>query len=656
MIDTRVWQDDAGELVRDSLRLEARRRHLQHQPPLSVKAWTEMRQWLLLRIREKAGSFPQSSCPLEIAEHGEIEMSGFVIRKLSYQSRPGFRVTANLYVPAAARRFPAVLNVHGHSAEGKAGKMVQATAQALALDGFVCLTVDAMGAGERGTKPGEYEYHGARIGGTLLNIGETLLGMQVYDNMRALDVLESLDEVDATRLGVTGASGGGGQTMWLSALDERVKASVPVVSVGTFEAFVGRTNCVCEVLPDGLKLLEEWAVLAMVAPRPLLLINSLLDTPSFCVQEMLRSYYAAREVYRLLDVEDQLSYQAVNVPHGYHIEMREGMLGWFRKWLKGEGEGRPCRTPEGAALDIGVCACFPDGRRPRDVASVLDFVRPAARRLIAQSERSLAAVGIQAHAEALGKMLRVPACDGYTIGGVRRHFRDGREIRKLTIETEPGIPVPLVMISVQDTPPETVRIELHPDGKAAAMKTALQHLARGEALVLADLRGTGESRWDTELISGVRFHDAARAALWLGRTMIGDWVGDILGITRFLREDQGVKGFSLVAHQEMGVAALAAAVLSGDFQKVRICGVLGSYVPTHDYIGQSMAYHVPGLLKWGDLATLAALAGEATVEIIGPVHGDGTPYDEQARSELQAVIDRLTAVLNLPKHVTVSAG
>jgi hypothetical protein len=656
MIDTRVWQEDAGDLVRDSLRLEARRRHLRHQPPLSVKAWTEMRQWLLPRIREKAGSFPPSSCPIEIAAHGEIEMPGFRIRKLSYQSRPGFRVTANLYVPAGTGRFPAVLNVHGHWAEGKAGETVQARAQTLALDGFVCLTVDAMGAGERGTVPGEFEYHGARIGGTLLNIGETLLGMQVYDNMRALDVLESLDMVDAARLGVTGASGGGGQTLWVTALDERVKAAVPVVSVGTFEAFVGRRNCICEVLPDGLTLLEEWAVLALAAPRPLLMINSLTDSPSFCVQEMLRSYAAARDVYRLLDADDKLAYQAVNVPHGYGLEMREAMLGWFRKWLKGQGDGRSCRTPEGTVLDAEACACFPGGRRPRDVASVLDYVRPVARRLAAQSERDIAAAGIQAQAEALGRLLRVPKSDGYTIGGGRRHFKGGRDIRKLTMETEAGIPVPLVIVSAQDSRPDAVRIEIHPDGKAAAMKGALQHLGRGEALVLADPRGTGESCWDKEPLQGVRFHDAARAALWLGRTMIGDWVADILGIARFLREDQGVKCFSLVAHQEMGVAALAAAVLSGDFQKVRVCGMLGSYVPDRDYIGMSMAYHVPGLLKWGDVATLAALAGEAAVEIVDPVHGDGTPYDAEALGALQAAIDRLTAALNLPKHVTVSAG
>ena len=91
--------------------------------------------------------------------------------------------------------------------------------------------------------------------------------MQVYDNRRAVDYLLTRPEVDGDRLGVTGASGGGNQTMYAGALDERFKAVVPVCSVGNYQAYLQAACCVCEVLPGGLRFTEEGDVLGLVAPR-----------------------------------------------------------------------------------------------------------------------------------------------------------------------------------------------------------------------------------------------------------------------------------------------------------------------------------------------------------------------------------------------------
>ncbi len=96
-----------------------------------------------------------------------------------------------------------------------------------------------------------------------MNIGESLMGIQISDNMRGVDLLCSLPYVDPQNIGATGASGGGNQTMWLAAVDERIKAAVPVVSVGTFESYVMRSNCICELLIDGLTFTEEAGVLAL---------------------------------------------------------------------------------------------------------------------------------------------------------------------------------------------------------------------------------------------------------------------------------------------------------------------------------------------------------------------------------------------------------
>ena len=147
----------------------------------------------------------------------------------------------------------------------------------MAKAGYVCLAPDAFGVFERACDCHVREYHGGFPGGALLNIGESLMGEQVVDNMRAIDVLQSLDFVIKEKIGATGGSGGGNQTMYLSALDERIAAAMPVVSVGSYESYVNGVNCICELLPDGLTFTDEASVLALIAPRPLNIRNALYD-------------------------------------------------------------------------------------------------------------------------------------------------------------------------------------------------------------------------------------------------------------------------------------------------------------------------------------------------------------------------------------------
>src|SRR6185295_14812280 len=130
--------------------------------------------------------------------------------------------------------------------------------------------------------------------------GQTLVGLQVYDNRRAVDYLLTRPEVDGERLGITGASGGGNQTMYAGSLDERFTAVVPVCSVGQYQAYLRAACCVCEVLPGALRFTEEGDVLALVAPRALMVINASRDNFNFSVGEATRSIGRARPVFELL--------------------------------------------------------------------------------------------------------------------------------------------------------------------------------------------------------------------------------------------------------------------------------------------------------------------------------------------------------------------
>src|SRR5690606_36699493 len=176
----------------------------------------------------------------------------------------------------------------------------------------------------------------------LLNIGESLMGMQITNKIRGSALLQSLPYVDAEKIGATGASGGGNQTMWLGAVDERVKAAMPVVSVDTFNSYVMGHNCVCEVLPNGLAFTGEWGVLSLVAPRAMRMCNHKQESnPTFFPAEMLQSFAKALPVFGCYGAEMNIDSQLFDRPHGYYPADREALLGLMDLHLKGDGDRIP---------------------------------------------------------------------------------------------------------------------------------------------------------------------------------------------------------------------------------------------------------------------------------------------------------------------------
>ena len=373
-MDIRVWTADYAPFPREGLnhllpsendqvtmllRREASQmaRLSQLDPPETAVALKRFQRRLRAQIWEKLGVTYTPGLPLEMEEHGVIPQEGFSIHKITYQGRPGIHVTALLYVPDGKGPFPAVIHPHGHHAEGKMGDRQQNMSMALAENGYVVLAPDCFGVYERAVQYREREYHGGFLGSSLFNIGESLMGAQLVDNMRGVDLLSSLPYVQKDRIGATGASGGGNQTMWLTAMDTRIHAAMPVVSVGSFESYVTGVNCVCELLPDGMTLTEEAGVLALIAPRPLRIGNALYDVnPTFGVADMLRTYHQVEKVYWNLGLADNLAYTVADHVHGMQPQQRQAVLGWFDCHLKGEGLGGPRPIPPAKMLSFDELA------------------------------------------------------------------------------------------------------------------------------------------------------------------------------------------------------------------------------------------------------------------------------------------------------------
>ena len=195
---------------------------LRWQLPADAAGWRKRRQEVDQAFRKAIGlsDLPKRT-PLNARFIARHDLGDYVIENVIFESRPGFPVTANLYrskTPAQGKR-PAILCPIGHAlAAGKTDKDIQARCIKLAQMGFVVLVYDPIGQGER-LVAGNIHHE---AGYALLPFGETVAGWMVWDSIRAIDYLLTLDEVDPQRIGITGNSGGGLNTLFTSAIDQRV--------------------------------------------------------------------------------------------------------------------------------------------------------------------------------------------------------------------------------------------------------------------------------------------------------------------------------------------------------------------------------------------------------------------------------------------------
>ena len=193
----------------------------------------ELRQKVVAAI----GGLPETKSPLDARVTGTIPRDGYRIEKIVFESLPGIHVTALVYVPdAPSGKKPAVLLACGHSDVGKAYPRYQEIAVRLARRGYVVLCWDPVGQGERSQfwdkARGRSRYNlvcgeHAVLGNFATIAGTSLVRYMAWDGVRAVDYLLTRDDVDAGRLGITGTSGGGFQSLWIGALDRRITAVLP---------------------------------------------------------------------------------------------------------------------------------------------------------------------------------------------------------------------------------------------------------------------------------------------------------------------------------------------------------------------------------------------------------------------------------------------
>jgi dienelactone hydrolase/pimeloyl-ACP methyl ester carboxylesterase len=623
--------------------------HAKDRPPASRKEWEERRKALRTAMFSAMGPFPEKPCPLQPRVLGTLKRDGYRIEKLVFQTRPDVWVTASAYVPEPVKgKHPAVLVVHGHWAGARRDPVVQARCLGLVKLGFFVLAVDAFGSGERYTAPARGTYHGALYGSTLWPSGQTLLGLQVYDNRRAVDYLCSRPEVDGTRLGITGASGGGNQTMYAGALDDRFQAVVPVCSVGTYQAYLHAACCVCEALPGGLRLAEEGDVLSLVAPRSLMVVSATRDGFQFSVGEAKKSLARAETVFKLLGAGDRLRHAIFESRHDYNQPMREVMYGWMTRWLKGEGEGKPIPEPRHTVESADDLACYPPGSRPKTFLLLPELAARESLPLVRKhnSLKPKHAEDWESAAVYMRSRLKKEIFGGFPLApkpaGKLNKPEEAGDVRtvQLLLHPEPGMPLP---VTLKFRTGRFGRIPacvlLHLDGGAEALKHPLAQslIKKGWEVLAPDLRATGLTKRSGDAIRGAPDHNSAEHALWVGRPLLGQWVFDVSCLLDWMAIQPGLNGrhFALVGLGQAGVVALCAGGLLDDrVASVASVDSLTSYVTDQPYAdGTRMGLLAPGILRVGDVPHLASLVAPRPLQIVGGVSALGKKLGGKELSE-----------------------
>ena len=202
---------------------------------------------------------------------GKIDCEDYVIEKVIVESAPGVPVPCNVYVPKSGPRRKATLIIpHGHG--GRDWPSGQNAYQRFAKSGFIVLAKDGWGKQERRSTGHETR------GGHLFLTGASLMALELFDNVRCIDYLLSRSDVDPERLGMTGASGGGSQTLFCAAVEKRLAAASPTCAVTSLRSDLADTDmCICELLTDILTVGDHSTFLAMAYPRPMLVVNGIQD-------------------------------------------------------------------------------------------------------------------------------------------------------------------------------------------------------------------------------------------------------------------------------------------------------------------------------------------------------------------------------------------
>ena len=445
----------------------------------SREAVDARREELRFNLRMAAGLYPwPEKTPLNTRRELVGEYDGYTIYKIMFESYPGLWSTGNLYLPRPLTgKCPAILNVIGHWEKQRLTRMdtgdyPQQIAN-FARMGFVCLVTDMIGMVDSRQLSHDYGRGERELWGS------NGLGVQLWNNIRALDLLCDMPEVDREHIGVTGASGGGSQTLFLSLLDDRVKAAAPINMISLHM----QGGCQCENAAGLRRDTTNTEMCAMLAPRPLFLAGSTGDWTKYQLTE---EYPTIRDIYALYGAEDRVEQYFQIAPHQYNVKTRHRVYSFFARHLMGKDlfwEEEAIETPY-----LSDMVWFKEGGKAPGFGSDEEY-------FTAHKAELTARVASLPLAEKKKMLAWVTGIDGrdYAVADGDIIQADGVTVERNVLTSTRGEQIPWVKLIPTSWDGRKICLALSGMGKACVEREEIQAmLADGVAVVSGDLFLTGE--------------------------------------------------------------------------------------------------------------------------------------------------------------------
>ena len=631
-------------------------------PPSTAQEWNTRAEEVRHRLRVSLGIWPEPpKTPLNAVVHGKIDKGEYTVEKVYFESMPGFFVSGSLYRPKGkSGRLPAVLNPHGHWENGRfydnvrgikgeiaqgaerfldSGRSpLQARCVQLARMGCVAFFYDMIGYADSQQISQALAHGFAKQRpemNTETNWGlfspqaeahlQSVMGLQTWSSIRALDFLLSLPDVDPARVAVTGASGGGTQTFILGALDSRPAVGFPAVMVST--AMQG--GCTCEnacLLRTGTGNVE---IAALFAPKP----QGMTGADDWTKEMTTKGFPDLKKLYALMGAPDNVVLRPFNhFGHNYNHVSRTAMYSWLNKHLK-LGHEEPVLERDFERLTAEQLTVW-DASHPKPAGGP-DFERNLLKSWHQASSSAIEAArsDLPSYRKLLEPTLRVLL--GRTISTVGKiSWEQVNKIDKggymemsgMLKNAQRGEALPVVWLHPKDGNSHAV-LWLSEHGKSGLwgadgklIEPVKQLMSKGVTVIGVDLLfqgeflAQGESTAKTRKVKNPR--EAAAYSFGYNDTLFAQRVQDVLSVLRFVQDhDQKPTRLDLVALDSTGPLAVAARSVS-EGAVHRLAVATGGF-----RFGKVLDIHSPNFLpggaKYDDLQGMLAVGAPAEAWVVG---------------------------------------
>ncbi|MFD0941621.1 alpha/beta hydrolase family protein [Pedobacter boryungensis] len=577
------------------------------------------------KIKAVIGTLPQKAS-LNPQITGTIQKSGYRIEKIVYQSFKNHHVTTNLYIPEGKGKFPTVLLFCGHEDLAKATESYQQTAILFAKNGFVVFVIDPISQSERvqlTDQTGKALTRGSTTEHTLLNLSSNLLGTSVaayelLDNICGLDYLETRSEVDNTKIGCIGNSGGAMQAIYFAGFDDRVKIIAPCSYLASRERTLETTGAAdgCAQIPgEGSAQLEMSDYLIAAAPKPILVLAGRYDFIDYT--GTLQSVDELKKVYQKLESPEKLSLFTFDDGHGISKPKREAAVQWFRKWFY--NDAKPIQEGNLETLTDKDLFASTEGKVNISYPDEVNIPQKNLQMFKEKAEqrRLFALKPLAEKQQKIRKLLGIPSTSGKIeiekVGkGKIGHF--DTKFEELILRKRDEVPLPM-RIYYPSVHAKKIRIWVSDDTKKKDSIISQSLSDKNEEIIIAvDLRGTGETT-DKPALNDPKYFNIeyrnAMLALHINKPIIGQRVTDILSVLEFINNDITLKELPIEINSIglNGLSVLHAAFLNFSIAKINLFQCISSY---QEILNQPLAkdrygvvvhnvlsyYDIPDLINW----------------------------------------------------------